>query len=410
MSQGQGMAEQALKGLKVLGFTWILTGPIITKFLADHGATVIKVESGTRPEMLRLSAPHKDGQPGVNRSGYFNFFNTNEYSVSLNLNLREGIAIARRLVAWADVVVENFRPGVLDKMGLGWEEVKRINPRAVMLSATVVGQEGPHAQQPGIGVQLVSYAGFTHVTGWPDREATQPFGAYTDFPAPTLAASVLMAALLRQRQTGRGQYLDLSQLETGISFLAPLVLDCTANGREGNRQGNTCSNACPHNVYACRGSDRWIAIAAFNDRDWQALRRLMGNPRWTEDPAFSTLLARKKSEDILDRLVTAWTVNFSAEEAMEKLQSAGIDAGVVQTSRDVYEDPQLRSRQAFWKMEHKEVGEVSHLGESFILSETPAQPRMPAPCLGEHTEHICREILGMSDKEFVGLMSKGVFD
>ena len=399
--------QQALEGVKVVAFTWLVAGPLIAKYLADHGATVIKIESNTRPELLRVSPPFAEGKPGINQSGYFNFINPNKYSVSINLNLPEGIEVAKRLMAWADVVVENFRPGVLKRMGLGYEDIKKINPRLVMLSATMVGQEGPSSTQPGIGAQMVSHAGFTHITGWSDRGPTQPYGAYTDIPAPSLGIAALMIALLHQRQTGEGQYLDLSQFETGVTFLAPLVLDCAINSREGSRQGNTCAYACPHSAYPCQGDDRWVTIAVFNDEEWQAFCQVLDNPEWTASPELSTLLGRKRNEELIDKLVGEWTINFSAEEVMDRLQAAGIAAGVVQTGKDLLEDPHLKFRNHFWKMEHSEMGEMSFLGESFILSETPAQPRMPAPCLGEHTEYICREFLGMSDTEFVELLSRG---
>ncbi len=403
------MSKDAFAGLKVVAFTWLVTGPVITKFLADHGATVIKVESGTRPELLRVSPPYKDGKVDPNTSGYFHLINGNELSVSLNLNQPEGIAVARRLCRWADLVIENFRPGVLDRMGLGYADLKKDNPRLVMLSATMMGQSGPYAQQPGIGGQMVSYAGFTHVTGWADRGPTQPYGAYTDFPAPGLATPLLLAALLRQRETGQGLWIDLSQYETGICFLAPLVLDCAANGRPGDRQGNSCEYACPHGVYPCRGEEAWIAIAVFEDREWQALCRVAALPELNA-PEFDTFRGRKHNESRLDAILSKWTAGWDKHELMAKLQAEGVDAGAVQNGRDVLEDPHLKGRHFFWKQDSPSVGPFSYLGEPFTLSDTPARPRMPAPALGEHTEHVCCELLGMSSDEFVELLAKGAFE
>lgn len=404
------MSEQALKGLKVVAFTWLVTGPVIVKFLADHGATVIKIESNTRPELLRLSPPYKDGKVDANGSGYHNFLNVNQYSASLNLTLPEGIAVAKRLTAWADVVVENFRPDVLNRMGLGYEDIKKMNPKVIMLSATMVGQKGPYAHQPGIGAQMVSYAGFTNVTGWKDRGPTQPYGAYTDIPAPPQATSALLAALLRQRKTGEGCYLDISQYETGIVFLAPLALDYMVNGREGGRFGNSCDYACPHGVYPCQGDDRWVAIAIFHDDEWETLRKVMGNPRWAKNQKYSTFLGRKRNEELIDKRIGEWTINFTAEEVMTKLQAAGIDAGVVQNGKDSLEDPHFKARNFLWEMKDNIIGDFHYLGQSFTLSETPAQPIRPSPSLGEHTEYVCCELLGMSNEEFVALMAKGAFD
>ncbi len=404
------MPASALQNVRVAGFTWLTTGPTLTKFLADHGATVVKVETGTRPELLRMSPPYKDDKPGVNTSGYFNFANGNEYSISLNLASPDGLRVARRLVQWADVVVENFRPGVLKRLGLGYDDIRKTNPGVIMLSITMVGQQGPYAQQPGIGVQLVSYAGFTNVTGWADRGPTQPYGAYTDIPAPALGAAVLMSALVARQRTGEGRYIDVSQLETGLWFLAPLVLDRTVNGREGSRHGNSCNCACPHGAYPCRGEERWVAIAVFRDDEWRTFCRCIGDPPWTKSPDFATFLGRRQYEEALDQHISSWTCRYEAEEVMTRLQSAGIDAGVVQNAGNVLADPQLRARGHFWKMNHPALGDFSHLGQSFILSDTPARPRLPSPLLGEHTEHVCREFLGMPDGEYTELLAQGAFD
>ncbi|MFC1918327.1 CaiB/BaiF CoA transferase family protein [Chloroflexota bacterium] len=404
------MTEQALKGVKVAAFTWLTTGPTLTKYLADHGATVVKVESHTRPELLRTAPPFKDGKPGIDRSGYFNLFNINQRSVGINLQHPSGIEVAKKLVAWANIVVENFRSGILPRMGLGYEDIRKINPDVVMLSITMVGQRGPIRSQPGIGVQLVSYAGFTNITGWPDRGPTQPYGAYTDIPGPALGAAALMAALIKQRLTGKGQHLDVSQYETGLWFLEPLIMDCLINGRASGRQGNACACWCPHNAYPCRGEDRWVAISITSEEQWQVFRQLLGNPDWLEKPELQTQEGRKQHEDELDIQIGKWTSNFSAEEVMTRMQAAGIPAGVVENSQDLLADPQLKHRNYFWEMEHAEMGNFHHQGESFTMSETPAQPVMPAPTLGEHTEYVCREMLGMTDEEFVTLLADGAIN
>lgn len=404
------MSKPALDGLKVVDFSWIVAAPLTVKYLADHGATVVHIESGTRLDMARLSAPHKNGIPRVNTSGMFNFVNGNKYSLSLNMNDPQGLQIAKRLIAWGDVVVDNFTPGQMEKWGLGYNDLVKIKPDIIMLQSSMLGQTGPRARERGYGVILTGLAGYTHLTGWPDREPISPFGAYTDFITPLFAASALLAALDYRRRTGKGQHIDLSQYEAGVHFAATAMLNRAVNGSDGNRTGNSCDYAVPHAAYRCRGDDRWCAIATFTDDEWAAFCRATGNPAWTDDPRFSTILGRRENEAELDRLVETWTVNLSAEEVMALMQSGGIAAGVLQTGEDLLNDPQLRHRNYFWWLEHKEVGPFPHAGQPFKLSRTPARARTPAPCLGEHTALVCKEILGLSDEEFVGLLNAGVFE
>jgi benzylsuccinate CoA-transferase BbsF subunit len=211
-------------------------------------------------------------------------------------------------------------------------------------------------------------------------------------------------------KTGEGQYLDFSQFETAVYFVAPGVLDYAANGREPQRIGNASEYAAPHGVYQCQGDDRWCTIAVFNDEEWEILCQEMGKPELATDPRFDTLLNRKKNEKELNALISEWAADRTPEAVMEQLQAAGVPAGVVKNTADMYVDPQVNSRGMYWKMDHPEVGEFTHLGQSFIMSETPGRPYRPSPLIGEHTQQICSEILGMSDEEFVNLMAQGVFE
>lgn len=400
--------RQALQGIKVADFTWVAAGPLVTRYLAAHGAEVVKIESGARPDPLRISGPYKDRIPGVDRCGYFPFFNANKYSISLNLNHPLGNKVAKKLIAWADIVTESFATGTMEKWGLGYKEIKKIKPDIIMLRTTNQGQTGPHAKQPGFGQHLVGLSGFCYYTGWPDRDPVGSSIAYTDMIAPRFAAAALIAALDYRRRTGKGLLLDVSQLETGIHFLVSKILDYTVNGRIGYRSGNSCSLAAPHGAYPCQGEDRWCAIAVFSDEEWRNFGKLVGET-WIQDPKFVTLLSRKRNENELNKLVSEWTRKFSAEHVMTLMQGVGIAAGIVKNIEDIFSDPQLDHRNSFWKLDHSVLGPFVHLGNPFILSKTPAQPRRPAPCLGEHNEYVCTEILGMSDKEFVDLVTAGAF-
>ena len=401
--------KYALKGLKVVDFSWVFTGPIVTKFLGDHGAEIVKIESATRPDGTRVFTPFKDGEFGMNRSGVFANYNSSKYSININLREPRGKEVVHRLVERADIVLETFGPGTMKKLDLDYDRLRQVKPDIIMLSMSMVGQYGPHSDQPSFGQVLQATNGFVQLLGWPDRPPCLPVAAYTDFIAPWYVLITLMSALDYKRRTGKGQYIDLAMLECSVHPASPVVMDYAVNGRIQDRIGNRCEGAAPHGVYPCKGAERWIAIAAFSDGEWQALCRVMGNPKWTKSARFGTLLARTENQDELDKLMAKWTRGFTPEELMKKLQAAGVAAGIVQTGQDLVDnDRQLRLRNHFEELEHAEMG--THLSERppFRLSGTPSEPQMPFPSFGEHTEYVAKEILGMEDEEFAELIGAGV--
>lgn len=403
------MAEQVLEGLRVADFTWAVAGPSVSRYLADHGATVVRVESRTRLDVVRIAPPFKGKETHIERSGYYAIFNTSKYSLSLNLNHPLAPRVTQRLLSWAEVVGENFAPGAMKKWGLDYESVSRIKPDIIYISSSNLGQTGPHASHIGYGSQLVSLAGFTYLTGWPDREPSTPFGAYTDIIAPRLGTAALFAALDYRRRTGQGAYLDLSQLEAALHFLSPLFLDYFAQGREAQRLGNRSVTAAPHNAYPCRGEDRWCVIVVETEEEWARFCSALGNPPWTREPQFATLKKRKENEAELDRKVEEWTSQRTPEEVMALLQKAGVAAGVVATTQDLFQDPQLRHRQFFQPLEHPELGCFSFHAHPFHLSQTPAQLH-PCPLMGEHNEYILKELLGLTDEEYIELLVAGALE
>ncbi len=403
------MTTAPFEGIKVADFTWWIAGPLTTKTLADYGATVVRIESAQRPGGLRITMPYRDNKPGVNRSGFYTYWNANKYSMSLDLGHPQGREIAKKLVSWADITAENFNPGVMENWGLGYEDLKKIRPDAIMLRTSNQGQTGPFSRLGGLGLQLNALAGFVNFTGWADRDPLSFMFAYPDYFVPHFAIATLVAALEYRRQTGKGQMIDLSQSEVSLQFLGPYLLECEANGEESTRNGNQHPYAVPHNAYPCRGNDSWCAIAVFSDEDWENFCNVIGNPSWTEDTRFATFFNRKKNEEELDILIGEWTINHSAQETMELMQAAGVAAGMVKKGEDIYQDPQLREANLFWVLKHKEIGDFPHMGQPSRLSKTPAQPRMPSPCLGEHTEYVCKELLGISDTEFDQLLISGAF-
>jgi len=294
-------------------------------------------------------------------------------------------------------------------MGLSYEEIKKINPNALMLSSSSQGQTGPHAKFAALGIPLVGLAGFSQFLGWPDG-GHLPFPmAYTDAVSPRLAVTALIAALIYKRRTGRGQYIDVSQVESSLQFLAPMILNYTANGREGQLLGNAHPAAAPHGIYRCKGQERWCAIAVFSDQQWRAFCDVLGNPAWVKENRFATFLNRKENEQELNQLIEQWTIDRSPEEVMTEMQAAGVLAGVVKNAKDLYEDPQLRAGQIFWETEHRELGKFTSLGQAFRLSRTPARLFRAAPLIGEHTEYVCTELLEISAEEFEKLRQSGAF-
>lgn len=402
-----GKLKKPLEGLKVVDFGWNITGPLTARLLADCGAVVVEVESEKRLDPLRTMGPFRDGVSGLNRSGNFNQWNTGKMGITLDLSHPKGIETARRLILWADVVIENFSGQTMKKMGLGYDAFKEDRPDIIMLSSSMQGQDGPYARHPGTGHQLTGLAGFNHITGWPDREPPY-ISSYTDFPAPLLNVLTILAALDARHRTGKGQYLDMSQLENGIHFLAPIILDYTVNGRVADRMGNRHPQAAPHGAYRCLGDDRWCAIAVFTEKEWQSFCATLGNPAWAADERFRTLEKRKANETELDRRVEEWTILHPARDVMTLLQEGGVAAGVVQTPEDMLEhDPQLKARGFYWELDHPEIGTYRAPRPAFILSRAPYAPAR-APLMGEHTAYVLTEILGMTDEEIADLAIAGV--
>jgi benzylsuccinate CoA-transferase BbsF subunit len=388
-----------------------MVGPLTLKFFADYGATVIRIETTNRPCVTRISSPFKDGKAGVNRSGYFNHFSANMLSVSLNMSHPRGIEVAKELISKADVVMENFTPGVMDRWGLGYEELRKVKPDIIMVRQNGFGTEGQYRNLAAFGMILSATAGIPNFIGWPDRGPLPVgVGAYTDCISPRLASAAVIAALDWRNRTGKGQLLDLAQYETALYFVLPGVMDYAVNGREPTRNGNASLYAVPHNVYPCKGEDRWCAVAVFNDKEWTGLCQVVGRPEWASDPRFETLLCRKEHETEIDAMMERWTRDHTTEEVMATLQGAGVPAGVVENAADLYMDPQLRHRRLFWPMEHSEIGMFTHLGSSLEMSKTPAQATTPSPLLGEHNEYVMTKVLGKTDEEFVELLSDGVLE
>jgi crotonobetainyl-CoA:carnitine CoA-transferase CaiB-like acyl-CoA transferase len=394
------MSKNVFEGIKVAEFAWVVVGPSTSRYLADQGATVVKIESHKRLDTNRINGPFVGGVPTPDGSMFYGKHNPNKYCISIDLQSDGGKKLARKMIEWADVVTESFSPGTMEKWGLGYEDAKKLNPNVIYFSSSMQGRGGPHSSYAGYGQNAVNFCGFSEVSGWPDRLPSPPYGAYTDYVSCRFAAFSIMAALDYRRRTGKGQYIEQSQFESSVEFFAPPIMDYQINGKILPRDGNRLPAAAPHGVYQCQGDDNWVAITVMDEDQWKKFGQVTGKAELANNKDFSSLDLRKKNEDALDKLVTAWTLTHTAPDIEAMLQKAGIPSNVVEKPSDIYKDPQLEARHYFTQLEHPTMGKQKYEAQGgFILSKTPRDINRPSPCVGEHNEYVFKELLKMSDDE-----------
>lgn len=402
------MTPRFLSGVRFADLTWAGAGPFSTKIFADFGAEVIKVESATRVDPVRLGGPYRDGVPGVNRSGYFASRNTGKRSVALNLKSDEGRAVVRDLIRTADVVSNNFGPGAMDRLGLGYEDCRAIKPDIIHLSMPMYGEDGPLSSLLGVGMTIGAVTGMMSLTGY---AGGPPIGPGTHFPDhaanPYHAAFAVLAALRHRRRTGRGMKIDLAQVESTINTVGIPVLEHALTGQEPERTGNRSASHAPHNVFRCRGEDAWCAVTVLCDAQWHALAAIIGAP---DDPDLATAAGRLRRVDEVEAAVSRWTASRDAPEAMRALQAAGVPAGVVSDSRTLMQDDeQLRHRGYFQHLDHPELGVAAYTSPPFRLDGERVELSRP-PLLGEHTDEVLAGMLGYSADRIAGLRAAGVIE
>lgn len=403
-------ADKPLEHLTVLDLSWVVAGPMIGRCLADFGARVIRVESSKRPEVARLTGPFPEGIRDLNKSGLYENCNTGKLGMTLDLSTEEGRAIVRDLARQVDVLVESFAPGQMDRWGLGFDALAAVNPGLIMLSTSLMGQSGPWKDLAGFGNIGAAMSGLQILAGQPDQPPTGPYGPYTDFCAPRLALPVLLAALEDRRKTNKGRWLDISQAEAGMQFIAETFADYGASGTVPVADGNRDPLVAPNNVYPCaapEGETAWIAITVPDDSAWQALAKVTGIAALA-DPALNTLQGRKSREADIDAALADWTSTRDASEIEAALQDLYVPAHIVASNADMAADPQLAEWGHFRELTRPD-GTASWIEACrFALSETPASSVHSAPHYGRDNAMVLRDMLGMTDDRIAALTDQGV--
>ena len=396
-----------LSDLKVLDFMWVVAGPASTRVMADYGAQIVKIESTTRVDTARGLGPWNTGTSGPENSGLYQNMSAGKLGFTLDLGSEEGRAVALDLVRWADVVAESFSPRAMRAWGLDYEHLREVNPKIIMLSSSLFGQSGPYSNIAGFGTMGAAAAGFNMITGWGDREPAM-VAAYSDYVAPRFTLAALLAAIEHRDRTGEGQYIDFSQAEASIHYLAPAMLDYSINGQEFERRGNSDPHFAPHAVYPASGDDRWVAVACETDQQWTALANAIGRADLAGDPALATTAARLEATELLDTAIAAWTTDHDMFEAEAVLQAAGVPAHAVQNSSDLVLDPQLVHRGHYVRVPHPALGETTVEASRFVLSRTPAPVERAGPTFGQDNFEVLTELLGYDADRVAELAAAGI--
>jgi crotonobetainyl-CoA:carnitine CoA-transferase CaiB-like acyl-CoA transferase len=405
--QSSPRAFSALDGVVVVDFCWVLAGPIGTRILASFGADVIRVESTRHPDGMR-SQLGPNGKPDADLGGLYNTANAGKRSVTVDLRTEKGRDVVRRLIARADVVTNNFRPGALERMGFGYDVLCDLKPDIILLNLPGTHKRGPWRDRPTMGNVVMAASGFNPLMGFPGSRPRGVGVAYPDFTSPFLLATTVLAALRDRARTGCGQELDLSQLSATISLLGVEWMQYRASGEQPPPGANRSPNLCPHGVFASQGDDAWCALAVDGDDEFGAFCRVIGRPSLAGDPRFVTHGARKQNEDALDEIVAAWTAARDGWELAAELQSQGIAAAPVENLRDTFErDPQLRDH--YPRVFQPSAPETPIPVDREVIAFDGSHPAARrAPMLGEHNEPVLREIAGMSDDEYTALVLANV--
>ena len=415
------MTRPVLNGLRILDLTQVAVGPYSTLLLGFMGAEVIKVESCSRMDISRGSARpaagagagpvYPGGEPGGNpwnRAGHHVHRNINKMSVTLDLSSARGKELFLSLVKVCDVLAENYRASVMDRLGLGYDVVSKVNPQLVYLKISSQGATGPEKDYGSLGSTLEQTAGLASITGYEDGIPLMTNETFPDPVVGILSVGALMAALRRRRRTGEGALVDVSQREATVTMLGEAILDYSVNGRVAGPMANRHPAMAPHGVYPCQGDDMWVAVSVGSEEEWKGLCRAIGRSDLAQDSRFGTASGRHHNQEELDRVLSAWTQERDHYQVMHMLQAHGVPAGAVLKGGETIQDPHLEAR-GFWDVvEHPEAGTYKQVTTPWILSKNPRQKAVAAPGLGEHNGYVLGELLGLSEGEMQELEEAGI--
>lgn len=413
------MTTYALEGLRILDMTQVAVGPYATMLLGFMGAEVIKVESCSRMDISRGQARPTSGSAALypqgdigerpwDRTGHYIHRNGNKRSLTLDLATPRGKELLLQLAAKCDVLVENYRASVMDRLGLGYRAISQVNPRLIYVKISSQGATGPEKDYGSLGSTLEQTAGLASITGYEDGIPLMTNETFPDPVVGMLAVGALMAALRQRRQTGRGTLIDLAQREVTAAMLGEHILAHSITGTVPGPMGNRHPHMAPQGVYPCRGEDMWVAISVASDTQWHALCQAIGQPQLAQDARFATLPARHEHADDIDAILSAWTCEQDHDRVMHRLQAHGVPAGAVLKGGETIADPHLHDR-GFWdEVHHPESGPYQQVTTPWQHSQSPRRTTTPAPSLGEHNTYVLGDILGLSEQDIAALAQEGI--
>ena len=401
------MKNGPLEGVRIVDFGWILSIPHCCAWLGTMGAEVIRVESMKSPDLVRVAGP-ADGIAGLNRGAAFNGLNYSKKGITLNVGSPRGRELALDLIGRSDIVTENYATGVFEKLGLGYDELRKVRPDIILVSGSTLGTTGPERMATGWGPNACAYAGLPSITGHRGGPPGDLGGTWPDYAIGTMMVFSVLAALHHRNRTGQGQRVEIAMGESVTAMIPEAVLDYTMNGRETPRNGNRDPRMAPHDVYPCAGHDQWVAVAVTSDEEWRGLCAAVSRPELADDIRYATTAARLARQDELDEIVTAWTRERAKDEAMHALQAAGVPAGAVMSTEDQMADPHFLDRGFAVEMDHPEVGRRTVAGLPAKFSAMPQLAYRPAPMLGEHNIEVLHGILGLDEAEIARLQDEQV--
>ncbi|HEY48841.1 MAG TPA: CoA transferase [Dehalococcoidia bacterium] len=400
------MANYPLEAYRVVDFSWVWAGPLLGMILADMGAEVIKVETNKRLDSARLTPGRSTVGPETDF--VFHSMNRNKLGITVDMSHPRGAEVIKELIKISDIAVENFSPKGLKNLNLDYAVLSEVNPRLIMISLPAAGQYGSLSDIVTYAPSLGALCGYSSLIGYPGERVLGEQTPYLDINSAIHGAFAVMAALYYRERIGKGQYIDMAQIEVGASTIGEAFMEYFMNGRVMGTAGNRNRAMAPNNNYPCKGEDKWVSIAVKTDDEWRGLCDAIGNPPWTGEERFSDRANRMSNQDELDKLVSAWTIELNYYEAMDILQKAGVAAAPCLDLTERFSDPHFESRETHFQVEHPATGVDIIAGIPFKLSETPCEVRRPAPMLGEHNEYVLGKLLGKSKDEIAQLIEEKV--